>query len=160
MNKKARILIFDDSADLLEALAIYLERSYEVFTVTSKALFKTELRNFKPDMIILDVYINGITEGREICRIIKSETSTQHIPVLLMSASINSLKNFEECKADAVIDKPFDLKKLLTKITSLLNRNVGVLTVTGKTKLPSKQFYHRGMIIPLAECSLLACNYK
>ncbi|HUS03162.1 MAG TPA: response regulator [Chitinophagaceae bacterium] len=130
MHTKTKILILDDYADLLEALTIFLEgQSFEVCTVGHEESFKAELMRFKPDVIILDVDIKGICDGRKICKMIKSNMETKHIPVILMSASIPLLKNYEECNADAVINKPFDLVLLLEKIRALAHRNIGeVLT--------------------------------
>jgi Response regulator containing a CheY-like receiver domain and a GGDEF domain len=76
-------------------------------------------------VIILDVYIKGNCDGRDICKLIKGNSETRHIPVILMSASIQLLKNFEQCNADAVIAKPFDLLLLLEKIKCLAHYNIG-----------------------------------
>lgn len=122
MKTNTKILILDDSPDLLDALVMFLERHhFNVCAVTSDELFKTQLKRFKPDVIILDVYINGHANGRDICRAIKSSEDTKHIPVMLMSASIKALHNFEECHADAIIDKPFDLAHFHEKIRSLVS---------------------------------------
>lgn len=134
MHNKTKILILDDHADLLDALTLFLEESsFDVCTVVSEELFKIELKRFKPDIIILDVYIKGDCDGRNICKMIKGNSETRHIPVILMSASIQLLKNYEECNADAVIDKPFDLLFLLEKIRALVHKNI-VEMITENTK--------------------------
>ena len=116
----------DDSPDLLDALKIFLEyESFKVCTVTSPESLKTELKLFKPDVIILDVYIHGHSDGREICKIIKCDKATSHIPVILMSVSKKALEKFEECEANAIIEKPFDLSALLEQIRSLTRDNIG-----------------------------------
>jgi DNA-binding response OmpR family regulator len=127
-------LILDDYADLLDALTIFLEvESFEVCTATTEQLFKKELKRFKPDVIILDVYIKGNCDGRNICKMIKSNSETRQIPVILMSASIHLLKSYEECNANAVIEKPFDLSLLLKKIKELAHYNIGDM-ITGNRK--------------------------
>lgn len=132
MNTKIKILILDDSPDLLDALRIFLEyESCEVYTVGSKELLKTELKRRKPDIIILDVYIHGHADGRAICKIIKSDIETRHIPVLLMSVNKRGLERFEECQADAIIEKPFDLWNLLQKIRYLTRFNIKTTVITG-----------------------------
>lgn len=125
MHTKTKILILDDQADLLEALAIFLEyESFDVCTVVSEELFNTEMKRFKPDVIILDVYVKGNCDGRDICKMIKSNSETRDIPVMLMSTSLELLKNYEEWNADAVINKPFDLLFLLETIKTLAHHNI------------------------------------
>ncbi|MGI8584756.1 MAG: response regulator [Chitinophagaceae bacterium] len=85
----------------------------------------TELKNFKPDVIILDVYIKSMGDGREICRSIKSDIETKNIPVILMSADYKELENYKECSADAVIEKPFNLLELTKQIESVVDVNIG-----------------------------------
>lgn len=73
----SRILIFDDSLELLEALDIFLEQeSFEVSTASNKKMFQSALENFEPDIIVLDVYLSQGVNGREICLDIKSDTKT------------------------------------------------------------------------------------
>jgi len=119
--KKPKILIVDDSIDLLEVLKIFLEgKSCQVCTVNSKELFTTQLKTFKPEVIILDVYVKNFGDGREICRAIKYNIETKNIPVILMSADNKALENYEECNADAIIEKPFNLFKLIQQINSVI----------------------------------------
>ena len=109
----------------MDALRIFLEyESFDVCTVRTKESLETELKRFNPGIIILDVYIHGHADGRAICKIIKSDIKTRHIPVLLMSVSKRELERFEECKADAIIEKPFDLSDLLKKIRTLSRVNI------------------------------------
>lgn len=136
MKPHSKILILDDCSDLLAALVMFLEtHRFDVCTATTDELFKTELKRFKPDIIILDVYIKGYANGRDICKAIKAAEESKHIPVMLMSASIKALKNFEECHADAIIDKPFDLAHLLQKIRSLVSPGTGKSISSKKMKM-------------------------
>ncbi len=121
MFLKNKILILDDSPDILDLLTIFLEKaSYQVCTVRSSVLLYTELKRFKPHLILLDVYIKGIDEGRQICNIIKSDIKTMQIPVILMSVSSKGLENFKECQADAILGKPFNFPTLLLQIKKLV----------------------------------------
>ncbi len=121
MDFKNKILILDDNHEVLNSLSMFLEKaSYKVCTVTSSDMLYSELKRFKPNLIILDVYIKGVDEGRKICKIIKSEVSTSHIPVILMSVSSKGLENFKDCQADAVIGKPFNIAMLTAQIKALV----------------------------------------
>ena len=106
---KSKILVLDDSPEILEVLYTFLQSEYEVCTVQTAKMFIARLTSFKPDIIILDVYRTDENDGREICRKIKLNERTKHIPVILMSTNSMELENFEECEADAIIEKPFDL---------------------------------------------------
>ena len=120
MDYKIKILILDDSRDLLEALKMFLEdKLYIVCTVYTAKQLTEALFVFKPDLIIIDIYLNGKAEGRDICRIIKSDIETKHIPIILMSASKKALENYEECQADTIIEKPFNLMELVQQIESV-----------------------------------------
>lgn len=93
MNKQNKILIVDDSADLLVALKMFLQNeSYKVSTIMSFEFLTTEIKRFLPDVLILDVYLNSKGVGRDVCRKIKSDIETMNIPVILMSANYKASK--------------------------------------------------------------------
>ena len=97
--------------------------SFDVRATLTKELFKTELETFIPDIILLDVFIRHL-DGREICKELKSDIETSHLPVLLMSADPRALKNYQEYSADGAIDKPFDLPELLRQIKFLTHSKI------------------------------------
>jgi len=118
---KNKILILNDNPEVLNSLSMFLEKaSYKVCIVTSSEMLYAELKRFKPNLIVLDDYIKGVDEGRKICKIIKSEVSTSHIPVILMSVSSKGLENYKECQADAIIGKPFNIAMLTAQIKALV----------------------------------------
>jgi DNA-binding response OmpR family regulator len=59
-------------------------------------------------------------DGREVCRTIKSAEETQNIPIILMSADYKALENYADCLADAILEKPFHLCELVSKVESLI----------------------------------------
>ena len=117
----ANILLVDDSPDILDALTYILKdlHGYEVRTATSAKYMMQELESFKPDVILLDVLLSG-EDGRDICKGLKEDEQTKHIPVILMSASDKMLKNYEEWGANDTIAKPFHLAEITDKIKSVL----------------------------------------
>jgi len=54
--------------------------------------------------------------GRDICKQLKSQASTKHIPIIMISARQDTEKIAEEAGADDFVAKPFDIFKLLEKI--------------------------------------------
>jgi Response regulator containing CheY-like receiver, AAA-type ATPase, and DNA-binding domains len=116
----ANILVVDDSNDILDVMQYVLEmEGYEVRSVMGRKDLMDELKNFTPDLIILDILLSG-DNGREICKAIRANEATKHVPVLLMSASPKLLKNYEECGATDAISKPFHLPELTDKVRSAL----------------------------------------
>src|SRR4029079_13561921 len=114
MNK---LFILDDSDDLLYAMKYILENNEYIVKILNHAdnIF-SEIIEFAPDILILDVNL-GYESGREICKKLKMNLKTKDLPVILFSGYPKSLDNYRECLADDIIEKPFDLKYLLQKIS-------------------------------------------
>ena len=68
-----------------------------------------------PDIYLPDKQLCG-TDGLDICRFLKSQASTRHIPVIIISASIGMQQPIKNAGADAFIEKPFEIKQLLETI--------------------------------------------
>ncbi|MEJ7823168.1 MAG: response regulator [Chitinophagaceae bacterium] len=120
MNSKTKVLIVDDSPELLGAVKLFLEtKSYEVNTIADPRLLVAQLKHNKPDIAILDIFLNGMGDGREICRSLKSDNETKNIPVILMSSDYKVLEYYKESLADAMIPKPFKIGELIQVIESL-----------------------------------------
>ena len=115
----AKILVADDQADLLQLVDTILTMAgHHVVTAKSREEFLSRLSSLKPDVIILDVMI-GADNGRDICREIKA-AEHKHIPVILYSANPELLESYEECAADDVLHKPFEIKLLVDKVNRVL----------------------------------------
>jgi DNA-binding response OmpR family regulator len=116
----ATILILDDSMELLEMLPIIFKmKGHKAITSSTKDSFLQKLQTCKPDLILIDIYLRH-TDGREICKEIKGNEETKNIPVILISASPDKLTAYKDCDADGILEKPFDLNILITKIESLI----------------------------------------
>jgi len=114
----ANVLIFDDSTDILEMLHAMLKTyGHTPVTVCDKNVFVKELQQMHTDIILLDINLKN-HDGREICHEIKNTETTKHIPVILMSANPKFLQTYKEYCADAIIDKPFEMDKMIQLISS------------------------------------------
>ncbi len=117
MSKK--ILVVDDDPDILTAAQFILEDAgYEVAT-TEKGEYAENLYNTNfhlPDLIILDVLLSG-KNGWTICKNLKNNKKTKHIPVLMFSARPDAKRTSLEAGADAFLSKPFELEELLSLVT-------------------------------------------
>ncbi len=118
MGKK--ILIIDDNIAIIDAISLFLDfEGYDVSTLSKGSdVFKVDKNNY-PDLILLDMWLSG-EDGRDICRRLKSEEATRHIPIIMMSASRGLEGSTIEAGADAFISKPFDMDVMLAKIAELV----------------------------------------
>lgn len=113
MRKK--ILIADDNPGILEVVSIILEsEGYEVKS-TANPQEVLQIKENPPGLILLDIWMGG-TDGRHICRQLKADSSTRHIPVILMSANSDIKAIAAECGADGFIAKPFEIEDLINQI--------------------------------------------
>ena len=110
------ILALDDSTHLLETFELVLNmQGYEFKGAATDIAFFEILEQRIPDLILLDIQI-GHLNGKEICKKIKELEVSRHIPIVLVSAHSSQFADYDECGADAVLAKPFDLTALLNVI--------------------------------------------
>jgi DNA-binding response OmpR family regulator len=113
-----KILVVDDDIDILTLVKMTLTMNgFEVSVLSRWEGINNTIENFKPDLILLDVSLGG-ADGREICKNLKAEKQTQHIPIILFSANIEMEKSIDKCNAQAFISKPYELKYFLNTIRS------------------------------------------
>jgi len=111
-----KILVDDDDQSILDAMEITLKlQDYEVETTTKGEETFSKIESFKPDLIFMDVYLSGM-DGREICKQIKQENKTKHIPVIIFSANKSMKDVFKESGANDFIGKPFNMDELYDKV--------------------------------------------
>ena len=115
-----RILIVDDNPDVLQVMQLLLtSRDFAVDVTTKGEETQERIDTFLPDLIFLDVYLCGL-DGRDICKKIKIDDATKHIPVILFSANNITGTTLDESLADDFIAKPFDIHDLLVKVNKLI----------------------------------------
>lgn len=116
-----KVLIVDNSAELLEIMMRVLERKgYRVKTLDALQRVCEEINEFKPDLLVLDIYLND-GDGRHLCRELKMDFQTKSLPIILFSAFPSALKEYNIYLADDFMEKPFDIKTLINKIQLLLS---------------------------------------
>jgi DNA-binding response OmpR family regulator len=117
--KTKRVLVVDDDEDILDVIRIILEdEGYQVTTLNSGKRIIENIAASRPDLILLDVML-GASDGREICRELKSNSRFQYIPIVMISASHNLHDQLLQPKsADAFIPKPFDIDNLINVVNA------------------------------------------
>jgi len=115
-----KILVADDDPGILDAIVAMLNfKGYEVIAVADGDDVLADTHNL-PDLYLLDIWMPG-QSGTGICKAIKAKPQTAHIPVILISASLNVAKAAKEAGADNYLAKPFDMRQLLNKIEALMS---------------------------------------
>lgn len=113
-------MIADDDPGILDAVQLMLEfAGYEVSTTFNGATLLDMKDNF-PDLILLDIWMSG-TDGRDVCKALKSQELTKELPIIMISASTDLEKSAKEAGADDFLEKPFDMDELFSKIDFHLN---------------------------------------
>lgn len=116
-----RILVIDDELETRTVIELILsENNFVVETLSRSQYLTYSIEFFKPDLILLDVGLEG-ADGRELCNTLKTSPKTAHIPVILFSGYPNLSEHLHGCQPDAIIEKPVDLVKLLEVIKQTLH---------------------------------------
>ncbi|MEO8569611.1 MAG: response regulator [Ginsengibacter sp.] len=116
----SRILVVDDDTDILSVMEILLTmKGFEVEVTAKGENTFPKITTFRPDLILLDVLISG-HDGRTICKQLKTDEATKHIPVIMFSAHPGAAATIADYGADDFIAKPFDVNNLIQKVNSQL----------------------------------------
>jgi DNA-binding response OmpR family regulator len=110
------ILVIDDDPDICEVTKLILRKAG--YNAVSMNHFEPFTKRTEPDAIILDISLPQ-QDGRKICRQLKSNKDTRHIPVILFSANPDTKKAAIEAGADDSLEKPFELNELVQKVRNL-----------------------------------------
>ncbi len=153
-NSKPLILFVEDQSEVREYVIGLLKEDYNVLQAENgKAGFDTALKSL-PDLIISDVMM-PVMDGFELCKKLKTDWNTSHIPVILLTAKVTHQSKLEglETGADDYLTKPFDFEELSIKIKNLItqrkqlkekfskNINANVESIT--TNLFDKEFIEK-----------------
>lgn len=121
---KEHILVVDDEEDILELVRYNLTKEgYRVTTVASGEEALKSTRAAQPDIILLDLMLPGV-DGLEVCRLLKQDPKTNHVPIIMLSAKgeeADIVSGLELGAAD-YITKPFSPRILVARLRSVLRR--------------------------------------
>ncbi|MDE6986524.1 MAG: response regulator, partial [Bacteroides acidifaciens] len=120
--KGAKMLIVEDNTSLREMLAGLFEPYYEVLTASDGEEGLQKVQEVMPDIIISDIMMPKMT-GIELCKQIKANFETCHIPVVLLTARTAIEHTIEGLRigADDYITKPFNVNLLISRCNNLVN---------------------------------------
>ena len=122
MNKKARILVVDDTPQNLKLLKRLLSvTGYDVVTASSGAEALALIAGDKPDLVLLDVVMAEMS-GYQVCRAIRADPATALLPVVMVTSLDPAEERVKgiEVGADDFLSKPINQEELLARVKSLL----------------------------------------
>lgn len=124
---KMNVLIVEDEADILQLLKYNVESAgFEVSTAEDGYEALSLARRQLPDLVLLDLMIPGL-DGFEVCRELKRNAETKHIPIIMLTAKGEEIDRIVglELGADDYVVKPFSPRELTLRIRAVLRRSGG-----------------------------------
>ena len=121
----AEILVVDDDRDVAQSIEMALRRrGFRVIIAYSGVEALKTLRRYRPDLLILDVLMPGMS-GMEVCRRLRADAGLSDLPIILLTARGQESDRIEGLKAgaDDYISKPFNLEELLLRVRAVLRRS-------------------------------------
>ncbi len=121
MASKQTILVIDDEKDILKLLQYNLEKEGYFFLSAKTGEEGVEkAREKKPDLVVLDLMLPGM-DGFEVCKILRADSATRHIPVLMLTAKSSETDQIVglELGASDYIAKPFSVKVFLARVKKI-----------------------------------------
>jgi DNA-binding response OmpR family regulator len=117
-----KIMVVDDDAYVIDALGNILRGAgFQVIAVEDGAAALEKARNEPPSLILLDLMLPGMP-GLEVCQALKSDDTTRHIPVIMLTAITEEGDKIVglQLGADDYVTKPFSPRELILRINRAL----------------------------------------
>ena len=127
----AKILMIDDDNDFVAATKVVLKtKGYEVYSAQNKEEGLEQIRQIMPDLIIMDVMMQKMSDGFDLSRKLKNDEKFKDIPILILT-SLGDRTGFKFSgesvdklwlPVDDYAEKPLKPEELLGKVEKLLSR--------------------------------------
>ncbi len=131
MEKSPKIVIVDDNTDFLFTIETFLQRNgFEVYTADDGKKTLELIRKARPDLILLDIMMERLFSGFEICKQVRSDDDLKDIPIIGVSAMRDELDvsygqkpDYDYFSPDEFLDKPVDKQWLLQLIPEVIQKS-------------------------------------
>lgn len=136
---KPRILIVEDDIDISHLLKLFFSgQNYEVDTALRGTEAVRKASQNLPQLILLDIMLPDF-DGFEVCRILRSQTRTSHVPIIFLTQKderSDKLQGFE-LGGDDYITKPFEIEELKSRVQRAIERSLLQNLTDPRTGLPA-----------------------
>jgi signal transduction histidine kinase/ligand-binding sensor domain-containing protein/DNA-binding response OmpR family regulator len=135
-NSKGVILVVDDDAEIIEYIKDSLSDTYTIISAENGKIGFDTACDAIPDIVISDIMM-PIMDGIEMCKLMKKDVRTSHIPVVLLTAkgSLLDQKLGYDAGADSYLTKPFSSNLLKSRLKNIIDaRNKYSLSTSSKFK--------------------------
>ncbi|HLP06197.1 MAG TPA: ATP-binding protein, partial [Paludibacter sp.] len=161
-NCSYKLLVVEDNEELRHFLVSELYKSYQLIEAKDGVEGLEKAIAEQPDLIISDVMMPRM-DGVELCRKIKSELATSHIPVILLTARASEEQRMTgyEAGADEYLAKPFNMDILLMRIAKLIdNQRIRQKRFTEKVEINPSEITITSLDEQLVQkaLALIECN--
>lgn len=124
MTRKT-VLLVDDDEVFVEAVSAILETRYEIRTASNGTEAIASVAEFRPDLIVLDVMMDHISEGFDVARKLRTNDETKEIPIIMLTG-VDEIYNYRMeideawVPNDRYLEKPVSPPELLAHIDELI----------------------------------------
>ncbi len=120
MKNEVDILLVDDDKDIcvmVEAILKFAGHNVQSCSIPDQLPGLLAVNN--PRLLLMDMLLSG-TDGRDVCRLLKTTPAQQHLKIIMMSAHPDADKSCREAGADDFIPKPFDMDFFIGRVNRQL----------------------------------------
>lgn len=119
----SRLLIVEDNSDVRALIRSYLDREYRCYEAADGIEALKLIQQFHPDLVISDVMMPRM-DGNLLCKKIKNDEQTSHIPIILLTAKADKESKLEGLGtgADDYLTKPFEAEELQLRVHNLIQQ--------------------------------------
>lgn len=121
-QERLTVLLVEDNQDVLFYITKCLQNNYKILTATNGKIGTQVAFKEVPDIIISDIMMPDM-DGFDLCKVIKEDERTSHIPIILLTAKADQASKLKGLKygADAYLIKPFEPEELEIRLIQLTN---------------------------------------
>lgn len=128
---KRKVLIVDDDEELVELLSDVFAKDgrFDIRTANNGFDAGMQVREFRPDLVVLDVMLPDIN-GKEVCQRVRSDESLEEVKIICISGMVeqDKIAELREAGANDFMHKPFNVDRLLDRACDLLEIERGVMS--------------------------------
>jgi CheY-like chemotaxis protein len=130
MGKDLKIVIVDDNTDFLFTMQTFLQKNgFVIHTADDGQKGIDLIKEERPDLILLDIMMETLFSGFEVCKAVRSDDDLMDIPIIGISAMADELDidysqwpDYDYFRPDTFLDKPVDKQRLLQLIPEVIRK--------------------------------------